>query len=96
MLFGIGVKAFFYYGHTENVESEADPRHHAADLVGHRRHDPGVVIMLVSRPYFKEFFSRKTETAPPGDPRPAAADRAGPWTSRRRVRRHAPWTLARP
>jgi hypothetical protein len=26
----------------------------------------GVVIMVVSRPYFKEFFSRKTETAPPG------------------------------
>jgi hypothetical protein len=26
----------------------------------------GAVIMLVSRPYFKEFFSRKTETAPPG------------------------------
>ena len=26
----------------------------------------GVVLMLVSRPFFREFFSRKTETAPPG------------------------------
>jgi len=26
----------------------------------------GAVIMLISRPYFKEFFSRKTETAQPG------------------------------
>ncbi len=26
----------------------------------------GLVVMLVSRPFFSEFFSRKTETAPPG------------------------------
>jgi hypothetical protein len=26
----------------------------------------GVILMLVSRPFFKEFFSRKSETAPPG------------------------------
>ena len=26
----------------------------------------GAVLMVVSRPFFKEFFSRKTETAPPG------------------------------
>jgi len=26
----------------------------------------GVIIMVVSRPFFKEFFSRKTETAPRG------------------------------
>ena len=26
----------------------------------------GFVIMLVSRPYFREYFSRKLETAPPG------------------------------
>jgi hypothetical protein len=25
----------------------------------------GGVIMIASRPYFKEFFARKTETAPP-------------------------------
>ena len=42
----------------------------------------GVIIMLISRPYFKEFFSRKTETAPPGvldqppptEPTPARVD----------------------
>ncbi len=26
----------------------------------------GAVIMVASRPFFKEFFSRKLETAPPG------------------------------
>jgi hypothetical protein len=26
----------------------------------------GIVLALISRPYFKAFFSRKTETAPPG------------------------------
>jgi hypothetical protein len=26
----------------------------------------GVIVMIVSRPYFKEFFSRKTEVAPKG------------------------------
>ena len=56
-------------------------------------------IMLVSRPYFREFFSRKTETAPPGllDQPPSSAPAApdGPRTrdatagtsSRPRVRR---------
>jgi len=26
----------------------------------------GVVLMLISRPFFKDFFSRKLETAKPG------------------------------
>jgi hypothetical protein len=26
----------------------------------------GFVVLLISRPYFREFFSRKIETAPPG------------------------------
>jgi hypothetical protein len=42
----------------------------------------GGVIMLASRPYFKEYFSRKLETAPPGlldqppptEPTPARVD----------------------
>ena len=40
MLFGIGVKAAFYYGHEENVDSAPIARHHAAAVVRHRRHDP--------------------------------------------------------
>ena len=40
MLFGVGIKAAIYYGHAANVSSEADPRHHAAAVDGHRRHDP--------------------------------------------------------
>ena len=35
----------------------------------------GFVLMLISRPYFREYFSRKRETAPPGileEPPPAS------------------------
>ena len=39
MLFGIGIKAAFYYGHAENVCSAPIARHHTAALVRHRRHD---------------------------------------------------------
>ena len=33
-------KAAVYYGHAENVVVKADPRHHAAIVVRHRRHAP--------------------------------------------------------
>ena len=39
----------------------------------------GAVIMIASRPYFRQFFSRKPETAPPGlldHPPPAGWHRA--------------------
>jgi amino acid transporter len=69
MLFGVGVKAGFYYNETHNLEGET-----AHPLLGFTL--PiwmgvgglllGVVLMLVSRPFFREFFARKSETAPPG------------------------------
>jgi hypothetical protein len=66
MLFGVGIKAAFYYGHTENVESAPILGITLPLWMGIGGMLLGVVIMLVSRPYFREFFSRKTETAPPG------------------------------
>jgi amino acid transporter len=66
MLFGIGVKAAFFYGHAENVSSKPILGITLPLWFGIGGMLLGVVIMLVSRPYFKEFFSRKTETAPPG------------------------------
>jgi amino acid transporter len=66
MLFGIGIKAFFYYLKTENVESAPLLGITLPIWFGIGGMLLGLIIMLVSRPYFKEFFSRKTETAPPG------------------------------
>jgi amino acid transporter len=66
MLWGVGIKAAFYYGHTANVESKPILHITLPLWMGIGGMLLGVVIMLVSRPYFKEFFSRKTETAPPG------------------------------
>ena len=81
MLFGVGIKAAFYYGHPKTF-LEADPRHHAAAWMGIGGMLLGGIIMLISRPFFRDFFSRKTETAPPGllkeapptGPVPAAVD----------------------
>jgi amino acid transporter len=66
MLFGIGIKAAFYYGHAENVSSKPILGITLPLWMGIGGMVLGAVIMIVSRPYFKEFFSRKTETAPPG------------------------------
>lgn len=66
MLFGIGIKAAFYYGHEENVGS-APIAHITLPLwFGIGGMLLGLILMLISRPYFKEFFRRKPETAPPG------------------------------
>jgi amino acid transporter len=66
MLLGIGGYAAVYYGHAKNVES-APILHITLPLwMGIGGMLLGFVIMLISRPYFREFFARKTETAPPG------------------------------
>jgi len=65
ILFGIGVKAAFYYGHAENVGSKPILGITLPLWMGIGGMVLGGVIMLASRPYFKEYFSRKTETAPP-------------------------------
>ncbi len=66
MLFGVGIKAFFYYLKTENVESSPFLGITLPIWFGIGGMVLGAILMLVSRPYFKEFFARKTETAPPG------------------------------
>jgi amino acid transporter len=66
ILFGIGIKAAFYYGHAENVGSKPLLGITLPLWFGIGGMILGAIIMVVSRPYFKEFFSRKTETAPPG------------------------------
>jgi len=65
MLWGVGVKAAFYYGHTENVESKPILGITLPLWMGIGGMVLGAIIMIASRPYFKEFFARKTETAPP-------------------------------
>jgi amino acid transporter len=66
MLFGIGIKAAIFYGHTENVTSPPILGITLPLWIGIGGMILGAIIMLISRPYFKEFFARKTETAPPG------------------------------
>jgi amino acid transporter len=66
MLFGIGIKAAFFYGHTANVSSKPILGITLPLWMGIGGMILGAIIMLVSRPYFKEFFARKTEIAPAG------------------------------
>jgi amino acid transporter len=66
MLFGIGIKAATYYSEAENVSSKPILGITLPLWMGIGGMLLGGVIMLVSRPFFREFFARKTETAPPG------------------------------
>ncbi len=66
MLFGVFIKAVIFYGHAENVESSPVAGITLPIWFGIGGMIVGILLMLVSRPYFKEFFKRKTETAPPG------------------------------
>jgi len=65
MLFGIGIKAAVYYSHSENVSSKPILGITLPLWMGIGGMILGGVLMLASRPVFKEFFSRKRETAPP-------------------------------
>jgi amino acid transporter len=65
MLFGIGIKAAVYYSHAENVSSKPILGITLPLWMGIGGMILGGIIMLASRPYFKAFFSRKTETAAP-------------------------------
>lgn len=75
MLWGVGIRALFYYGHAENVSSKAIAGITLPLWLGVGGMILGFVVMLGSRPFFREFFSRKPETAPRGvleKPPPAA------------------------
>jgi amino acid transporter len=65
ILWGVGLKAAFFYGHAANVESKPILGITLPLWLGIGGMVLGFVIMLISRPYFREYFSRKLETAPP-------------------------------
>jgi amino acid transporter len=66
MLFGVFIKAFIYYGESKNVESAPLAGITLPIWFGIGGMVLGLILMIASRPYFKEFFARKTETAPAG------------------------------
>jgi amino acid transporter len=66
MFYGIGIYAITYYGHKANAEGKIYAGLTLPLWFGGIGMIIGVVLMLVSRPYFRTFFSRRTETAPPG------------------------------
>jgi amino acid transporter len=66
MLFGVAGYAAVYYGHAENVSSKPILGITLPLWMGIGGMLVGVVLMLVSRPVFREFFSRKTEVVTPG------------------------------
>jgi amino acid transporter len=66
ILFGVFIKAAIFYGHTANVESKPILGITLPIWMGVGGLVLGFVLMLVSRLYFREFFSRRLETAPPG------------------------------
>ena len=66
LMWAVGVKGAFYYGKTENVSSKPILGITLPLWMGIGGLILGFILALVSRPYFKEFFSRKRETAPPG------------------------------
>jgi amino acid transporter len=65
-MFAVGVKAAIYYGRYKNVASKPILHITLPLWMGIGGMLLGVVVMIFSRPVFKEFFSRKPETAPPG------------------------------
>jgi amino acid transporter len=66
MLFGVFIKAMTYYGHKANVESPPIAGITLPLWLGIGGLLLGLALMIVSRFYFRGFFSRKTETALPG------------------------------
>ncbi|HEX3434812.1 MAG TPA: APC family permease [Solirubrobacteraceae bacterium] len=66
MFYGIGIYAITYYAHAANSEGKIYAGLTLPIWFGGIGMVAGVVLMLISRAYFRPFFSRRTETAPPG------------------------------
>jgi amino acid transporter len=66
IFWGIGIYAITYYAHAANAEGKEYLGLTLPIWFGGIGMVLGVVLMLISRAYFREFFSRKTETAAPG------------------------------
>jgi amino acid transporter len=65
MLWGVGIKAFFYYSESANVSSKPILGITLPIWMGVGGMVLGGIVMLISRPYFRDFFARRLETAPP-------------------------------
>jgi amino acid transporter len=66
MLFGVAGYAGVYYGHTKNVSSKAILGVTLPLWMGIGGLLIGVVLMILSRPFFRDYFSRRLETVEPG------------------------------
>lgn len=66
MLFGVAGYAVAYYGHAENVESPPILGITLPLWMGIGGLLFGVALMLAARPFFREYFARRLETARPG------------------------------
>jgi amino acid transporter len=66
IFYGIGFYAIKYYGHKANAEGKEYLGLTLPLWFGGIGMVLGAVLMVISRLYFRPFFSRKTETAPPG------------------------------
>ena len=66
IFYGIGIYAIKYYGHKANAEGKEYLGLTLPLWFGGIGMVLGVVLMVISRFYFRPFFSRKTETAPAG------------------------------
>jgi amino acid transporter len=66
ILFGVFIKAMTFYGHEINVESKSILGITLPIWMGIGGLLIGLVLMLVSRPFFREFFARKLEVVKPG------------------------------
>jgi amino acid transporter len=66
ILFGVFVKAVIFYGEAENVSSKPILGITLPLWMGIGGILIGVILMFASRPFFRDFFSRKLETVQPG------------------------------
>jgi amino acid transporter len=65
ILWGVGIKAATYYRHPSKVASKPILGITLPLWLGIGGMLVGVILMLASRPVFRDFFSRKREVAPP-------------------------------
>jgi amino acid transporter len=66
ILWAVGVRAAIYYGHKANNVSKPILGISLPLWMGVGGLILGFILMLASRPVFREYFSRRPETAPPG------------------------------
>ena len=65
-MYAIGIKAIIFYGEKVNSEGKEYLGLTLPIWFGGIGMIIGLVLAWISRPFFRPFFSRKTETAAPG------------------------------